>query len=209
MIELSLQKKVTFLFVFCCLTTEIGFSQSKSTFEDLNQLIKNYANYDQEKLFKIDSIRNVLKKTEKSDLLVRYKLSEQMFYEFKFFKRDSAFYYGIQSKTLALKLKDKSLIANSNMNLADICVSSGMYKEALELFLSPNYFGDLIKKETGSTALDYIQSRLIDEAKLRMFDATKNINDIATELGFKYQQHFTRLFKLKTTVTPNEYRNLN
>ncbi|MBA4275817.1 helix-turn-helix transcriptional regulator [Flavobacterium sp.] len=80
---------------------------------------------------------------------------------------------------------------------------------AEELFLSPNYFGDLIKKETGSTALDYIQSRLIDEAKLRMFDATKNINDIATELGFKYQQHFTRLFKLKTTVTPNEYRNLN
>lgn len=137
MIELSLQKKVTFLFVFCCLTTEIGFSQSKSTFEDLNQLIKNYANYDQEKLFKIDSIRNVLKKTEKSDLLVRYKLSEQMFYEFKFFKRDSAFYYGIQSKTLALKLKDKSLIANSNMNLADICVSSGMYKEALD-FLDPS-----------------------------------------------------------------------
>lgn len=80
---------------------------------------------------------------------------------------------------------------------------------AEELHLSPNYFGDLIKKETGGTALDYIQSKLIDEAKTKMFDASKTINDIATELGFKYQQHFTRLFKQKTGLTPNEYRNLN
>lgn len=80
---------------------------------------------------------------------------------------------------------------------------------AEELYLSPNYFGDLIKKETGSTALDYIQTRLMDEAKTKIFDTSKTINDIAAELGFKYQQHFTRLFKQKTGVTPNEYRNLN
>ncbi|RKE57232.1 helix-turn-helix domain-containing protein [Sphingobacterium detergens] len=78
-----------------------------------------------------------------------------------------------------------------------------------ELHLSPNYFGDLIKKETGSTALDYIQSKLIDEAKERIFDRSKSINEIASELGFKYQQHFTRLFKQKTGVTPNRYRNLD
>ncbi|HWJ27234.1 MAG TPA: helix-turn-helix transcriptional regulator [Flavisolibacter sp.] len=80
---------------------------------------------------------------------------------------------------------------------------------AEQLHLSPNYFGDLIKKETGNTALDYIQSRLIEEAKLKIFDSTKSINEIAFNLGFKYQQHFTRLFKQKTGMTPNEYRNLN
>lgn len=68
---------------------------------------------------------------------------------------------------------------------------------AKELHLSANYFGDLIKKETGNTALDYIQSKLIDEAKGRIFDHSKTINEIAAELGFKYQQHFTRLFKQK------------
>ena len=78
-----------------------------------------------------------------------------------------------------------------------------------QLHLSPNYFGDLIKKETGNTALDYIQSKLIDEAKGKIFDTNKSINDVASELGFKYQQHFTRLFKQKTGMTPNEYRNLN
>ncbi|MFC6102251.1 helix-turn-helix domain-containing protein [Olivibacter domesticus] len=80
---------------------------------------------------------------------------------------------------------------------------------AEQLYLSPNYFGDLIKKETGSTALDYIQGKLIDEAKSKIFDNTKTINEIANDLGFKYQQHFTRLFKQKTGVTPNEYRHLN
>jgi AraC-like DNA-binding protein len=78
-----------------------------------------------------------------------------------------------------------------------------------QLHLSPNYFGDLIKKETGNTALDHIQSKLIDEAKVKIFDAGKSINDISGELGFKYQQHFTRLFKLKTGMTPNEYRSVN
>jgi len=60
-----------------------------------------------------------------------------------------------------------------------------------QLHLSPNYFGDLIKKETGTTALDYVQSKLIDQAKTRIFDEKKTINDVANDLGFKYQQHFT------------------
>jgi AraC-like DNA-binding protein len=80
---------------------------------------------------------------------------------------------------------------------------------AQQLHLSPNYFGDLIKKETGNTALEYIQSKLIDEAKTIIFDQSKSMNDIANQLGFKYQQHFTRLFKQKTGMTPNAYRNLN
>jgi AraC-like DNA-binding protein len=80
---------------------------------------------------------------------------------------------------------------------------------AEQLHLSSNYFGDLIKKETGSTALDYIQSKLIEEAKVKIFDTGKSINEIAYQLGFKYQQHFTRLFKQKTGMTPNEYRNSN
>lgn len=77
------------------------------------------------------------------------------------------------------------------------------------LYLSPNYFGDLIKKETGNTALDFIQTRLIDEAKVKIFEANTSLGEIAFQLGFKYQQHFTRLFKQKTGTTPNEYRSLN
>lgn len=77
------------------------------------------------------------------------------------------------------------------------------------LNLSPNYFGDLIKKETGKTAQEYIQFKVIEVAKERIYDHNKSISEIAYNLGFKYPQHFTRLFKQKTGVTPNEYRSLN
>lgn len=80
---------------------------------------------------------------------------------------------------------------------------------AEQLHLSANYFGDLIKKETGNTALDYIQSRVIDAAKVMILDNSKSISDIAFQLGFKYQQHFTRLFKQRTGRTPVEYRSGN
>ena len=80
---------------------------------------------------------------------------------------------------------------------------------ANELNLSPNYFGDLVKKETGKSAQEYIQSKIIDVAKERIFDIDKSLSQVAYELGFKYPQHFTRLFKQRVGVSPNEYRALN
>ncbi len=80
---------------------------------------------------------------------------------------------------------------------------------AKELNLSAGYFGDLIKKETGQSAQEYIQAKVINVAKERIFNVEKSISEVAYELGFKYPQHFTRLFKQKTGMTPNEYRNLN
>lgn len=78
-----------------------------------------------------------------------------------------------------------------------------------ELNLSPNYFGDLVKKETGKTAQEYIQFKLIDIAKEKIFDGEKTVNQVAYELGFKYPQHFARLFKKRVGQTPHAYRNLN
>lgn len=80
---------------------------------------------------------------------------------------------------------------------------------AQELNLSPNYFGDLIKKETGKSALEFIQLHPIDLAKERLFDASKSVSKIAYELGFKYPQHLTRFFKQKMGISPIEYRGLN
>jgi len=80
---------------------------------------------------------------------------------------------------------------------------------AEELHLSANYFGDLIKKETGKSAKEYIQNKIIDNAKNKIFDTDKTVKEIAYELGFKYPQHFTRLFKNLVGYSPNEYRSQN
>lgn len=77
---------------------------------------------------------------------------------------------------------------------------------ASELCLSANYFGDLIKRETGKTAQEHIQLRLISMAKDMMAGTGKSISQVAYELGFQYPQHFSRLFKKVVGITPNEYR---
>lgn len=78
-----------------------------------------------------------------------------------------------------------------------------------QLNLSANYFGDLVKKETGKTAMEYIQEKVIDLAKERLYDQSKSVSEIAFEMGYKYPQHFTRLFKQRVGVSPQEYRTAN
>jgi AraC-like DNA-binding protein len=80
---------------------------------------------------------------------------------------------------------------------------------AEQLHLSSNYFGDLVKKETGQTAQDYIHRKVANLAKEKIFDLSKSISEIAYELGFKYPPHFTRFFKQRVGCSPNEYRNMN
>ncbi|MCR5567920.1 MAG: helix-turn-helix transcriptional regulator [Paludibacteraceae bacterium] len=77
---------------------------------------------------------------------------------------------------------------------------------AEKAFLSPGYFGDLIKKETGLTAQRYIQNKIIDLSKQYVMDPNLTINQVAYKLGFQYPQHFTRLFKQQVGITPSEYR---
>lgn len=75
-----------------------------------------------------------------------------------------------------------------------------------KVYLSPNYFGDLIKKETGKSAQEYIQLKMMDVAKELILDTSKTVSQIAYEMGFQYPQHFVRVFKKRVGCTPGEYR---
>lgn len=77
---------------------------------------------------------------------------------------------------------------------------------AEQLHLSANYFGDLIKKETGKSAQEYIQLTVIGRAKEMLGDGGRSVSEIAYALGFKYPHHLSRMFKNIVGYTPNEYR---
>ena len=79
---------------------------------------------------------------------------------------------------------------------------------AEKLHLSANYFGDLIKKVTGSSAQEYILSKIMDTAKELLADPAKSISDVAYALGYQYPQYFSRAFKRIVGYSPNEYRTL-
>lgn len=72
--------------------------------------------------------------------------------------------------------------------------------------LSPGYFGDLIKKETGITAQEMISKHVVSMAKHRLTVSNEDISIIAYDLGFQYPQHFSRLFKRITGQTPKQFR---
>lgn len=77
---------------------------------------------------------------------------------------------------------------------------------AEQLHLSPNYFGDLVKKETGKSAQELIQLTTISYAKELLYERNRTISEIAYTLGFKYPHHLSRMFKRVTGFTPNSYR---
>lgn len=77
---------------------------------------------------------------------------------------------------------------------------------AEQLHLSPNYFGDLIKRETGKTAIEYIQLSVINMAKDLLTSSDKTVSEIAYYLGFKYPHHLSRMFKKVVGTSPQEFR---
>ena len=78
-----------------------------------------------------------------------------------------------------------------------------------KLHLSANYFGDLVKREIGISAQEYIQRYIIERAKLLLTDGRMTVSQTAYALGYKYPNHLSRVFKQATGLTPNEYKQQN
>lgn len=78
---------------------------------------------------------------------------------------------------------------------------------AEKCFLSPNYFGDLIKKETGRSPKEMITEKILEELKRRLRTSDMTITQISDALGFQYPQHLSAFFKKNTGTTPNKFRN--
>ncbi len=98
-------------------------------------------------------------------------------------------------------------------NLLNRYYSEGIYRQygmpsvkycAQELFLSPNYFGDLVKEITGDTAGNTIRRFIMKRAQELLISGS-TVNQAADQLGFEYPQHFTRMFKKHFGLSPSDY----
>lgn len=80
----------------------------------------------------------------------------------------------------------------------------GVQYFADRLCMSPNYFSDMLKKTAGESAGNFIRSHIVRIAKNRLMTCS-NIAQLAYDLGFEYPQHFSRMFKKHTGITPSQY----
>ena len=78
---------------------------------------------------------------------------------------------------------------------------------ANQLCLSPNRLSAVIKEYSGQTVMQWLNRRLVLQAKVLLRGGTDPIGDIAFALGFDEQGSFARFFKRETGMTPTEYRN--
>ena len=75
-----------------------------------------------------------------------------------------------------------------------------------EMNMSGHYLSDLLKKETGMSAQEHIHQLIINKAKNLLLSTNDTVSQIAYDLGFEYPQHFSKIFKSKTGVSPAAYR---
>lgn len=75
-----------------------------------------------------------------------------------------------------------------------------------QLHLSPNYLSSLLKVLTGQNTQQHIHNKLIEKAKEKLSTTNLSISEIAYDLGFEHLQSFSKLFKLKTNMSPVKFR---
>ncbi len=186
---------------------------------ELHQKIKEYSFFDydikeglhlshkeKEKLGDIvDSIESELKQNidKHSQDLILSNLQTLITYCLRFYERQ---FYTRTNFNKNFVTKFKSFIKEYSKSGSGI---PSVTECGSALNMSANYLSDLLKIETGKSAKDHIHEYIIDEAKNRLLISESSVSEIAYDLGFNYPQHFSKLFKNKTGMSPSAFRNVN
>lgn len=76
-----------------------------------------------------------------------------------------------------------------------------------QLNISPGYLSDTLRSLIGQNAQQYIRGKVIEKAKERLTNTNLTVAEIAYELGFEHPQSFSKMFRLRTGLSPLEFRN--
>ena len=121
-------------------------------------------------------------------------------------------FYGRQFITRANVYKES--VAKFETLLQEQCSVEGIKKAGMPsvkglaqaMSYSPNYLSDMLKKETGKTAQEYIKLRVLELAEQLLLTTGEPIYRIADKLGFEQPGSLTKFFKLQRGVSPVDFR---
>ncbi len=100
------------------------------------------------------------------------------------------------SRATKIATKFKHLVEHQFAN------NRSVTRYAKELNISSKYLGDAVKATFGKSPRDFISDMLLLEAKVQLGSTDKSISEIAFELNFQDQAHFTHFVKQKTGMSP-------
>ncbi|WP_420387714.1 helix-turn-helix domain-containing protein [Roseivirga sp.] len=119
-----------------------------------------------------------------------------------------------QRQFITRKISNHAVLTKVEDWLSNYFGKSDLVKEGLpsvqematDLNMSANYLSSLLKVQTGQSAQQLIQNKLIEKAKERLSTTELSVSEIAYELGFEHSQSFSRLFRKKVKLSPSEFR---
>src|SRR5690606_18393717 len=111
---------------------DVLYSQEHSILAELQKTLDSTVIYDKAKHKTLKEIKLELATSSPLNLENRFSLYNRLFEQYKVFKSDSAYFFSLKTKEVADQLNDSSRINKAHLNLADIAISVGMYKEALD-----------------------------------------------------------------------------
>lgn len=106
------------------------------------------------------------------------------------------------SRTVCLVRQFQDLVEREYQNHPKIS------EYAARLGITPSHLNDTVKKVTGQPASEHIKQRVVVEAKRRAFFGNTSAKEIAYELGFDSEAHFSKYFKTNTGQTFSAYRKM-
>ncbi|MET0637733.1 MAG: helix-turn-helix domain-containing protein [Chitinophagaceae bacterium] len=120
-----------------------------------------------------------------------------------------------QRQFITRKIASHELLTRLEDYLSDYFKSGALAQKGLPsvvhiaevLNISPGYLSSLLKSLTGQNTQQHLHNKLIDLAKEKLSTTHLSISEIAYELGFEHLQSFSKLFKIKTKLSPLEFRN--
>jgi AraC-like DNA-binding protein len=130
------------------------------------------------------------------ELLLTY---SERFYQRQFITRK------IASHEILIKLEDLLTNYLNSGALSQKGLPSVTYI-AENLNISPGYLSGLLKSLTGQNTQQHLHNKLIELAKEKLSTTNLSVSQIAYELGFEHLQSFSKLFKIKTSLSPLEFR---
>ncbi|MAU15598.1 MAG: hypothetical protein CMH46_08680 [Muricauda sp.] len=116
-------------------------------YQELIDVMGSYHVYDSIKKAQIDRLKDSIGSLDINEVKRRIELNQQLFNHYKIFKSDSAYQYALKLKELGAIQGDTLLLGKSYIDLADICIAVGMYKEALEYLGEINIDHGLSKED--------------------------------------------------------------